>query len=132
MTVKLSQFFASTGAVAVPLRNPATLEKLEGIEVHVFGKASQRYRDYTRNQTATLIEKQKSKAKNEITVDKIENDRVEFAAMMTSKITGMEAEDGSPLDNKAALIEVFKNPDLYWLLEQVEEAINDTTNFFKP
>jgi tryptophan 2,3-dioxygenase len=132
MTVKLSQFFASTGAVSVPLRNPATLEKLEGIEVRVFGKASQRYREYTRNQTSVLIEKQKSKAKNEITVDKIENDRIEFAAMMTEEIVGISSEDGSPLDNKIALIEVYKNPDLYWLLEQVEEAINDTTNFFKP
>jgi hypothetical protein len=132
MSVKLSQLFASSGAVSVPLRHPATLEKLEGIEARVFGKASQRYREYTRNQTTTFIEKQKTKAKNDLNVDKIEKDRLEFAAMMTEEITGISTEDGSPLDNKEALLEVFKNPDLYWLLEQVEEAINDTTNFFKP
>lgn len=140
-TLKLSSFKAKQDATAVTIRNPETGEELlddDGnplAQIHVFGKASKKYRDMTdaRLKEAIIQGKLQGKTKApDLTVDKVRKEGIEWAVSLTSHISGMETDDGKALNTPEAIREVFSNPEYYWLLEQANAAIENDSNFFKP
>ena len=138
MSFKISNFKANSQAVAVNLRHPETGEDLindEGtpVQAFVYGKASKKHRDLTdaRLQKAIVAGKDKNKAP-EITVDKIRKEGLEWAVGLTSKITGIVDDDGNEIDTPETITAVLSNPDYYWVLDQINAAIENDSNFFKP
>ncbi len=134
MSLKLSSLKAKTSAVPVVVLHPVVgeLEDDKGnkVTLHIFGKASKRYRDYTEAQTDSFIAKQQAKVKSKTTGKQLLTDRIKFIAAMTDKIEHLESDDGSKYDNTSALEELYANPEYFWLLEFAEAALEDNANFF--
>jgi len=134
MSFKLSSLKAKTSAVPVVVLHPSVGELIDDkgnkVTLHIFGKASKQYRDYTEAQTDSYIAKQQAKVKSKPTGKTLLADRVKFIAAMTAKIEHLEAEDGSELDNTTSLEELYSNPEFHWLLEFAETALEDNANFF--
>ena len=125
------------------LNIPATGEELfndEGkpIQIHVFGRASKKYRDLTdaRLRDAIAANKGGKSKANDITVDKVRKDSIEWAVSLTSHISNMVYDDENgvehKLDNPDALRLAYSDPELYFLLDQANAAIENDVNFFKP
>lgn len=140
MSFKLSSLKAKSDAVPVTILHPETGEELfddkgSPIQLHVYGKASKKYRDLTDARLKDAIAQGKSSGKNkapELTVDKVRKDSVEWAVSLTAKITGMVDDEGNPFDNSDAIRSIYENPEYFWLLEQANAAIENDSNFFKP
>lgn len=121
---------AKTGAVAVNIVHPEDGENLvvDGREVKVFvyGKASKVQRDYT-DEKVKAYSNNKSKNKNDINMDKIRRDAVEYAVACTDKLEGLAPTD---ITSKEDLTSLYSNPEYYWFLEQVSAAIEADKNFY--
>lgn len=138
MAFKLSSLKAKTSATPVVLTNPKTGEPIldekdQEVAAYVFGKASKKYRDFNDGRLKSALDKSKKAGKiaaqNELTVDKIRTETIDFAVAMTSHIANMEGEDGGALDNPEAIRAVYEDPEFYWVLEQVNAAIENDSNF---
>ena len=137
MSFKLSSLKAKTEATSVVLTHPQTGDNLvndEGkeITIHVFGKASKKHRDFSDSRLKSALEKQKKAGKitaQELTVEKIRSESVEFAVAMSSHIENMEGDDGKPINTPEAFKVIYENPEYYWLLDQVNAAIENDSNF---
>jgi hypothetical protein len=134
MSFKLSSLKAKTSAVPVVVLHPSIGELVDDkgnkVTLHIYGKASSKYRDYTEAQTDSYIAKQQAKVKSKPTGKQLLADRIKFIAAMTAKIEHLEAEDGSQYDNTSALEELYANPEFHWLLEFAESTLEDNANFF--
>ena len=121
---------AKTSAVAVDLKDPVTGEVINvghgDVKVYVHGKASKVHRDFT-DAKVKAYAANKSKNKNEINMDKIRKDSVEFAVACTEKITGLQAED---ITSKESIEELYSTEEFHWVLDQVNSAIENEANFF--
>ncbi len=137
MSFKLSSLKAKTEATPVVLTHPQTGDNLvndEGkeITIHVFGKASKKHRDFSDSRLKAALEKQKKNGKiapQELTVEKIRSESIEFAVAMSSHVEGMEGEDGKAINTPEAFKVIYENPEYYWLLDQVNAAIENDSNF---
>jgi len=134
MSFKLSSLKAKTSAVPVVVLHPSVGELIDDkgnkVTLHIYGKASKQYRDYTEAQTDSFIAKQQAKVKSKTTGKQLLADRVKFIAAMTAKIEHLESDDGGKYDTTAALEELYGNPEYHWLLEFAETALEDNANFF--
>ena len=137
MSFKLSSLKAKTEATPVNLTHPQTGENLvddkgNEIKVHVFGKASKKHRDFSDSRLKSALEKQKKSGKitpQELTVEKIRSESIEFAVAMSSHIENMVGDDDKPINSPEAFKTIYENPEYYWLLEQVNAAIENDSNF---
>lgn len=142
MALKLSKLTKyKTSAVPVEIKNPETGEFLadeetgERVVAWVYGKASDKQREYDDKVLATQLERAKKgkKATDSLTVESVRVNELDYPVAMTAKITGLETDDGKPYDNPEAIRKLFKNEDkhveVYWILEQVVDAINNDANF---
>jgi hypothetical protein len=134
MAFKSSNFKAKTSAVPIVVLHPVIGEMIDEkgnkVTLHIFGKASKQYRDYTEAQTDNFIAKQQAKVKSKTTGKQLLADRVKFIAAMTKDIEHLVADDGSKYDNTAALEDLYSKPENHWLLEFAETALEDNANFF--
>lgn len=137
MSFKLSSLKAKTEATPVTLTHPQTGDPIltddkKEVKVHVFGKASKKHRDFSDSRLKSALEKQKKQGKitpQELTVEKIRSESIEFAVAMSSHIENMEGEDGKPINSPEAFKTIYENPEYYWLLDQVNAAIENDSNF---
>jgi hypothetical protein len=134
MAFKSSNFKAKTSAVPIVVLHPVIGEMVDEkgnkVTLHIFGKASKQYRDYTEAQTDNFIAKQQAKVKSKTTGKQLLADRVKFIAAMTDKIEHYEDENGGKYDNTEALEALYTDPSHHWLLEFAETALEDNANFF--
>lgn len=132
--MKLSSLKAKSSAVAITVLHPVLGEleddKKNKVTLYLHGKASKKYRDYTEAQTDSFIAKQQAKVKSKTTGKQLLADRIKFMAAMTDRIEHLELDDGTKLDNTAALEAVYSDPEYFWLLEFAETALEDNANFF--
>ena len=121
---------AKTSAVAVSIKHPETGEDLvingKEVKVHVYGKASKVQRDF-QDAKIKAYASNKSKNKNDLNMDKIRKDAIEYAVACTEKIENLASED---ITSKEDLEEIYSNVEYYWFLDQVTAAIESDTNFF--
>jgi len=139
MAFKLSSLKAKTAATPVVLTNPKTGEPIvdedsgKEVAVYVYGKASKQYRDFNDSRLKSALEKSKKAGKiaaqNELTVEKIRKETIDFAVAMTSHIANMESEDGKAVDSPETIRAVYEDPEFYWVLDQVNAAIENDSNF---
>lgn len=139
MSFKISSLKAKTSSVAVNIRHPETGEDLiddqgKEVKVYVFGKASKEYRDHADARLKKALAAQQAKKKvtvPDITVEKVRNDTLDTVVILTDKFENLEDEDGKAIDNKDAIRKLYENPEYFWLVDQVNEAIESDSNFFK-
>lgn len=121
---------AKKEASPVAIKHPESGEDLlvDGVPVivHVYGKASKVHRDYT-DAKVKAYSLNKNKNKNDLNMDKIRKDAVEYAAACTDKITGLSKED---ITSKEDMSKLYATEEYYWFLEQVSAAIENESNFF--
>ena len=138
MSLNIKNLKAKSGSVAINIKHPTTGALLKDeagnqVQAFVFGKASKQYRDATDARLNAAIEANKTKETKDavnLTASTIRENSVEFAALCTEKITVLTGENDVPLDTVEALVDVFADEGMYWLLDQVTAAIEADKNFF--
>lgn len=139
MALKLSSLKASESSIVV-LKHPVTGEDLVDdkggeVAVEVFGKASKVHQDYMNSVLKKAIEKNKvaNKVKQQdITVEKIKDDEIGFLVAMTKRFVNLVDDDGKEINTPESIKAIYENTDYYFVKEQVNAALENDSNFFKP
>lgn len=138
MSFKINTLKAKTNAVPVNLRHPETGEDIvdengKEVKVFVYGKASKEYRDQQDARLQKALDRQKTSKKTvapDLTVEKIRAETLETVITLTEKFENLVDEDDKPIDNKAAIRKLYEDPEYFWVVDQVNEAIENDSNFF--
>jgi len=140
MAIKLSNIVkAKTTAVPVEIKHPLTGEVLmdeasgEKVIAWVYGRASKQYQDFQDKNLQEVLTKRKSGRNidpiKDMTVSKVRESELDFPVAMTEKITGLETDDGEKFDNPDMIRALYEDQQAYYILEQVQAALNDDANF---
>jgi hypothetical protein len=100
----------------------------EPVIITLYGRSSKVHRQWLalalRKQEANRNKKEKTK-----TPDELMSENAEFFATMTASIKNMTLGD-KKLDNKEAYKELYSNPALMWIVEQISEVLGSTEAYF--
>lgn len=137
MSFKISALKAKTNSVPVAVKHPVTGEDLvddqgKVVYVYLYGKASKQYRDFNDARLKKALEQQKIAKKitpPDLTVDKIRKDAIEFSVACSDHIDMVDDND-QEINTAEAFTKLYSDPDFYWLLDQVNAAIENDSNFF--
>ena len=126
MALNLSTLAASKEHFDVELLHPVTGEKLEDagkpVSITILNKASKEYRN---TQAAQLNARLKSSARGPLTVEKINEDATALLVAVTVGANGLEYKGSETIDFK----ELYNDPEMAWLKDQVGNALEDAANF---
>lgn len=102
------------------------------LTIELYGRSSKQYRQWM---SATLRKQQKEKEANKgkeklKALEDTLADNAEFLAIVTIKVNNFELGTG-PIDSKEKFVEMYANPSLDWIGDQVSAALQDNANFLK-
>lgn len=101
-------------------------EKGEAVVIEIFGKASKQYRDALGALSRKTLARKNKPQSFETSIE----DNVEILVSI-SKTSNLALEDGTPVTSPAAFKELYSNPGLYWIKDQVQEKLDDTAAFLQ-
>ena len=105
--------------------HPVTYTETD-IKIRLAGSDSARYR----NKIKKIAEKDKGKRKNNFNLDAAERQGAEILAACTLDWKGIQRGGVDIPFTYENAVELYADPNLRWLREQVDEFIADRTNFF--
>lgn len=121
----------------ITLRDPATNEPMFAdaaetlpLTIEVYGRSSKQYLTWL-NKTVrkNAKEKELNRGKDKIkTVDESIADTAEFLAAVSIKATNFDLA-GVAIDSPETFKQLYSNPSVSWIGEQVTEALSDNANF---
>lgn len=102
------------------------------LTIELYGRSSKQYRQWM---SATLRKNEKEKEANRgkakaKSLEQTLADNAEFLSIVSIKASNFDLA-GKPIDNKEAFIELYSDPSLEWIGEQVSEALGDNGRFLK-
>jgi hypothetical protein len=111
------------------LRHPVTQEVLaddQGNEVivHLYGPSSKQYRQTVRAMQERALKRNGKKA----TPAQLEEESINLLVAISDRIDNLEYK-GKPVDNEAAFRELYSDPSMLWLKDQVEATLGDVSAF---
>ena len=131
MAFDLSQL-AAKDTTTLHLKHPKThIEmyadeaKTQPIEIELYGTGSK----VSRNAILALQNKRAARGKAQVSAEQIEAEWVDVLVACTKSIKNLDLEPGKPLDNPVAYKELYLNPQLEWVQEQVNATRGDVANF---
>lgn len=113
------------------LVDPATDEKMyadekekEPLTIELYSKGSKQYRN-----ALAAVKRKGVKRNNKVqSLETDIEDNAEFLATV-SKVAANFDMNGKPIDSYEAFKELYGNPKLFWIRDQVDATIQDTANF---
>lgn len=105
--------------------HPVTFAETD-IKIRLAGSDSARYR----NKVKKLAEKERGKRSKTINLDAAERQGAEILAACTLDWKGIQRGGVTVPFSYENAVELYSDPNLRWLREQVDEFIADRTNFF--
>ena len=105
--------------------HPVTYTETD-IKIRLAGSDSAKYR----NKIKKIAEKDKGKRKNNFNLDAAERQGAEILAACTLDWEGIQRGGVDIPFTYENAVELYSDPNLRWLREQVDEFIADRTNFF--
>lgn len=98
------------------------------LQVEIYGRSSKQFRNWVAA-ASRKQEAQKNKNKKK-TLEEQMDDTAEYLATITKSISNFDM-DGKPLDCHEAYKELYSNPALVWIGEQVSEKLGELDNFLQ-
>ena len=99
------------------------------VTIELYGRASKTHRNWVSLQQRKK-NSQAGKKEKALSPDEALADTAEFLATLTVSIKNMDM-GGKKLDNKEAYKELYSNPKLDWITQQVVEKLMDTEAFLQ-
>lgn len=101
-------------------------DQTQPLEVEVYGRSSKQMRNY-------LIAAEKKKAKRgkrQPTPDEAQEDNAEFFAAITKSVKNFDLGNG-PLTTAEHFKEMYLNPSLYWLTDEISNTLGSSELFIQ-
>lgn len=113
------------------LRDPATDEKLfdeagNKVGIHLYGKASKQYRQALSELSRKGLQRKNKPQSFETNVE----DNVSILVAISKSGENFDY-NGDALDTAAAFTKLYSDSTLFWLKDQVQETLEDTSAFLK-
>lgn len=113
------------------LVDPATDEKMyaddkekEPLTIELYSKGSKQYRN-----ALAAVKRKSVKRNNKVQSLEVDiEDNAEFLATVSKVAVNFDM-NGKPIDSYEAFKELYGNPKLFWIRDQVDATIQDTANF---
>jgi hypothetical protein len=107
-------------------------DEKQPLTIELYGRSSKQYRQWM---SATLRKNEKEKEANRgkpkaKSLEQTLADNAEFLSIVSIKATNFDL-GGKAIDNKEAFVELYSDPSLEWIGEQVSEALGDNGRFLK-
>lgn len=125
---------AAKDSTEVQLRHPVTdellfadAEKQKPIIAVLWGKSSKQHK---KAKLAFQNRNLKKNSKKGISAEILEQEGIDLLVACSQRIENMML-DGEPIDCEAAFRKLYSNDAYSWLKEQVDEALEDNSNFLK-
>lgn len=125
--IQLNTKQAAEDGATVYLRNPFTGERLEGMEIDVFGQDSAAFRNYARARANRRLKRRNDTT----TVEQLEDENVELLVSCTKGWRNITL-DGKELEfSKDNARKLYRDERFPWLKEQVDEVIGERSRFLR-
>lgn len=95
--------------------------------VHVYGPGTKQFSRATADRNNRLTDRMQRKGKMKMTADELIQDRADFAAAVTKSMENIDSDKGA--SGHDLFMEVYLNPKLGYIAEQVELYSRNTANF---
>lgn len=101
----------------------------EPVAVNVFGPGSKQFVKAKTNQNNRALDRMRRKGKADQTPEQKTADTAEFLAEVTESFENLDYDD---LKDKALYLAVYSDPELGYIVEQLDKFLGDWSNFKKP
>ena len=113
----------------VHLTDPSTDEKLfdeagNAVSVEIYGKASKAYRQALSVLSRKSLQRKGKQQSFETNVE----DNIDLLVTISKAAHNFEM-DGAPVNSPEAFKALYNNPNLFWIKDQVQAALDDNANF---
>ena len=121
---------SDAGAV-MQVRHPETEEPIEGMTITLLGHDSHVYRRITtQRQQAALNRMAHGKKATKLDAEKLTEDGINDLVELTVCWTGFDDADGKPMAFDPLYVKnIYTDPGLSWLVDQVRDFVGDRSNF---
>lgn len=122
--------FSTKDQATLHLRHPETDANLyddlgNPVEIVLLGKSSLQYRNALKAMQNRSINRGKKKASAEL----YEQEALEMLVACSVEAHNLVLSDDRPIDSPAAFKELYSDPGLLWIKTQVEEFLEEISNF---
>lgn len=112
------------------LRDPSTDEKIfdngAPVGIHLYGKASKQYRQALSELSRKGLQRKGKAQSFETNVE----DNIGILVSISQSVENMDA-DGKPIMSAEDFKELYSDPSLFWIKDQVQETLEDTSAFLQ-
>lgn len=98
--------------------------------IELYGRSSKQYRQWM-SKTLMKAEKEKEANRGKVKAKPLEvtlKENAQFLATVSIACKNIDL-DGAEIDSEAMFIDLYSNPALSWIGEQVSEALSENSNF---